>query len=126
MIKDVCFNDCESPSVGAIRQSAGEPSIKSLNPEVFGSFQLYSYSYLDPLTNPSPSFRRLRIIVQIASVRTRDIEKFLRTSGTGELHYCQETNIHAKRKLNPAGAITRTILLNGRTDESKFRSAFPA
>jgi hypothetical protein len=34
--------------------------VKSLNPEVFGSFQLYNYSYLDPLTNPNPSFRRLK------------------------------------------------------------------
>jgi hypothetical protein len=28
VIKDVCFNDCESPSVGAVRQSAGEPSMR--------------------------------------------------------------------------------------------------
>lgn len=34
--------------------------IKSFNPEVFGPFQEYNYSYLDPLTNPNPSFRRLK------------------------------------------------------------------
>lgn len=34
--------------------------IKSINPEVFSSFQRYNYSYLDPLSNPNPTFRRLK------------------------------------------------------------------
>ena len=34
--------------------------IKSLHPEIFGRYQRYNYFFVDPLSNPNPSFKQLR------------------------------------------------------------------